>query len=58
MQKPKTPAVRDGIFKNYFGNDEIANFKKSKVSRTNIKAYVEKPAKEERHYCETGQRSS
>lgn len=52
MQKDKTINIPDGILKNYFGDDEIADFKKSKTRITSITVYAEKPAKDERNCCE------
>lgn len=48
MQKDKTIKIPEGILRNYFGDDEIADFKKSKTRITSITVYAEKPAKDER----------
>ncbi len=54
VQKDKTISIPDGVLKNYFGDDEIANFKKTKTRITSITVYAEKPAKDERNCCEPG----
>jgi len=54
VKKDKTINIPEGILKNYFGDDEIANFKKSETRITSITVYAEKPAKDDRNCCEPG----
>ena len=54
VKKDKTINIPEGILKNYFGDDEIANFQKSDTRITSITVYAEKPAKDERKCGEPG----
>jgi len=54
VKKDKTINIPEGILKNYFGDDEIANFKKSETRITSITVYADKPAKDDRNCCEPG----
>jgi arsenite methyltransferase len=54
LQKDKTINIPDDILSNYFGKEEIADFKNSNTRITSITVYAEKPAKEDRNCCEPG----
>jgi hypothetical protein len=54
LQKDKTIIVPDEILKNYFSEEEIAEYKKSNTRITSITVYAEKPAKDDRNCCEPG----
>jgi ubiquinone/menaquinone biosynthesis C-methylase UbiE len=54
LQKDKTIVIPDEILKNYFAEEEIAEYKKSNTRITSITVYAEKPAKDDRNCCEPG----
>jgi arsenite methyltransferase len=54
LQKDKAIILPDEILKNYFSEEEIAEYKKTNTRITSITVYAEKPAKDSRNCCEPG----
>ena len=54
LQKDKAIHIPDDILANYLSAAEIETYKKGKTKITSITVYADKPAKDERNYCEPG----
>jgi ubiquinone/menaquinone biosynthesis C-methylase UbiE len=54
VQKDKAIIIPDDILKNYFSDEDIAEYKNGNTRITSITVYAEKPAKDERNCCEPG----
>lgn len=54
LQKDKTIVIPDEILAEYLSEEEVNEYKKSKVRITSITVYADKPSKDERKCCEPG----
>jgi SAM-dependent methyltransferase len=54
LQKEKNIILPDDILGNYLSEDEISQYKNSRVNIQSITIYAEKPAKDDRNCCEPG----
>ncbi|HXL57877.1 MAG TPA: arsenite methyltransferase [Chitinophagaceae bacterium] len=54
LQKEKKIILPDDILSNYLSEEEINEYKNSKISIKSITVYAEKPAKDDRNCCEPG----
>ncbi len=54
LQKNKAIIIPDEILNNYLSAEELAEYKNGKTKIISITVYAEKPARDERNFCEPG----